>query len=436
MFKYGSNCVNMSEKIIEIENLSKLYRLGDIGTGSLKNDVQRWWARVRGKEDPFMKVGAENVRSRKADSNYVWSLRDISFHVNKGDALGIIGKNGAGKSTLLKILSRVTAPTKGQIRIKGRVASLLEVGTGFHPDLTGRENVFLNGAIMGMTKNEIKAKLDEIVDFSGIEAYIDTPIKRYSTGMRVRLGFAVAAHLDSEILVVDEVLAVGDSVFQKKCIDKMTKVRSEGRTILFVSHQLSAVKGLCKTGVVLENGQLKFNGDIDGALVYYASTNSSIKGQELILDELNRQNSTGQIRFKKMIFDTYPVNFGEKIRFKLMLETLDKEIDFKDIDMAINISDRNKSCIVHCANKFLGKNFSHDDDKLEYHFEIENNLKPGYYYITLFLRSKDVIQDWIEDQIMLEIQGTNPYGYHSNGLIQGNVLPDFNISQVNSKVLL
>ena len=426
----------MSEKIIEIENLSKLYRLGDIGTGSLRNDLHRWWAKIRGKEDPFMKVGAENIRSMKAESDYVWSLKDINFSVNKGDALGIIGKNGAGKSTLLKILSRVTAPTKGQIRIKGRVASLLEVGTGFHPDLTGRENIFLNGAIMGMTKSEIKAKLDEIVDFSGIAAYIDTPIKRYSTGMRVRLGFAVAAHLDSEILVVDEVLAVGDSVFQKKCIDKMTKVRSEGRTILFVSHQLSAVKGLCKTGVVLVNGQLKFDGDIDGALEYYASTNNSIKGQELTLDDLDRHQSVGHIKFKKMVFESYPVDFGQPIRFKLMLETQGTEKYFTDVDMAINISDRNKSCIVHCANKFLGKNFSHTDDKLEYHFEIENNLKPGYYYMTLFLRSRDIIQDWIEDQIILEIQGSNPYGYHSNGLIQGNVLPGFNISQVNSKVLL
>ncbi|NER80287.1 MAG: ABC transporter ATP-binding protein [Leptolyngbya sp. SIO1D8] len=426
----------MSEKIIEIENLSKLYRLGDIGTGSLKNDVQRWWARIRGKEDPFMKVGAENVRSKKAESDYVWSLKDISFSVNKGDALGIIGRNGAGKSTLLKILSRVTAPTTGQIKLKGRVASLLEVGTGFHPDLTGRENIFLNGAIMGMTKSEIRAKLDEIVEFSGIAAYIDTPIKRYSTGMRVRLGFAVAAHLDSEILIVDEVLAVGDSVFQKKCIDKMTKVRSEGRTILFVSHQLSAVKGLCKTGVVLENGKLKFQGDIDGALEYYASTNNSVKGQQLMLDDLDRHQSAGQIKFKKMVFENYPVDFGETIRFKLMLETQEGRAHFTDIDMAININDRNKSCIVHCANKFLGKNFSHTDDQLEYHFEIENNLKPGYYYMTLFLRSKDVIQDWIEDQIILEVQGNNPYGYHSNGLIQGNVLPGFNINQVNSKVLL
>ncbi|MDN5211460.1 ABC transporter ATP-binding protein [Fulvivirgaceae bacterium BMA12] len=426
----------MSEKIIEIENLSKLYRLGDIGTGSLKNDVQRWWAKLRGKEDPFMKVGAENDRSKKGQSDYVWSLKDISFSINKGDALGIIGKNGAGKSTLLKLLSRVTAPTQGQIKIKGRVASLLEVGTGFHPDLTGLENIFLNGAIMGMTKSEIKAKLEEIVEFSGIAAYIDTPIKRYSTGMRVRLGFAVAAHLDSEILIVDEVLAVGDSVFQKKCIDKMTKVRSEGRTILFVSHQLSAVKSLCKTGVVLENGKLRFQGDIDGALAYYATTNNSIKGQELKLGDLDRHQSVGQIKFERIVFENYPVNFGETIKFKLILQTQDHETLFSDIDMAVNINDRNKSCIVHCANKFLGKNFSHTDDQMEYHFEIENNLKPGYYYMTLFLRSKDVIQDWIEDQIILEIQGSNPYGYHSNGLIQGNVLPGFNISQVNSKVLL
>jgi lipopolysaccharide transport system ATP-binding protein len=207
--------------VIKVENLSKAYQLGEIGTGTLSRDLERYWARIRGKEDPFLKIGEVNDRSKKGDSDVVWSLKDINFDIQQGDAIGIIGRNGAGKSTLLKILSRVTAPTTGSVKIKGRIASLLEVGTGFHPELSGRENIYLNGAILGMRKAEIKRKFDEIVDFSGVERYVDTPVKRYSSGMYVRLAFAVAAHLESEILIVDEVLAVGDAEFQKKCLGKM-----------------------------------------------------------------------------------------------------------------------------------------------------------------------------------------------------------------------
>ena len=229
--------------ILKAENISKQYRLGTVGTGTLKHDTQRWWAQIRGKEDPFLKVGAVNDRSSKASEDYVWALKDINFEVKHGEVLGIIGKNGAGKSTLLKILSRVTSPTTGSIKTKGRIASLLEVGTGFHGELTGRENIFMNGAVLGMTKTEIKNKLDEIIAFSGCEKYIDTPVKRYSSGMTVRLGFAVAAHLEPEILVVDEVLAVGDAEFQKKAIGKMQDLSSgEGRTVLFVSHNMASVK--------------------------------------------------------------------------------------------------------------------------------------------------------------------------------------------------
>ncbi|MGY6560494.1 MAG: ABC transporter ATP-binding protein [Luteibaculaceae bacterium] len=243
--------------VLKVENLSKQYRLGEVGTGTLSHDLNRWWHKVRGKEDPYLKIGDVNDRSKKSDSEYAWALKDINFEVKQGEVLGIIGKNGAGKSTLLKILSKVTSPTTGSIKVKGRIASLLEVGTGFHPELTGRENIYLNGAILGMTKAEIKSKLDEIVDFSGCEKYIDTPTKRYSSGMTVRLGFAVAAHLEPEILIVDEVLAVGDQDFQDKCIGKMKQVSEGGRTVLFVSHNMDSILRLCGTGILLSKGSIE-----------------------------------------------------------------------------------------------------------------------------------------------------------------------------------
>ncbi|MBJ6367886.1 ABC transporter ATP-binding protein [Snuella sedimenti] len=263
--------------ILKAEHISKQYRLGVIGTGSLKDDLTRWWYRIQGKEDPFLKVGAVNDRSTQADSDYVWALQDISFEVQQGEVLGIIGKNGAGKSTLLKILSRVTAPTTGSIKTKGRIASLLEVGTGFHPELTGRENIYLNGVILGMTKAEIAGKEAEIIDFSGCARYIDTPVKRYSSGMRVRLAFAVAAFLEPDILVIDEVLAVGDAEFQKKAIGKMQDIsKGEGRTVLFVSHNMAAVKSLCTRAMVLVNGHIAFEGSTDAAVSLYLKGGAEI----------------------------------------------------------------------------------------------------------------------------------------------------------------
>ena len=257
--------------VIKSENISKLYRLGQVGTGTLSHDLKRWWALSRGREDPYMKVGIENDRTRKGESDYAWALKDVSFEIEKGDTLGIIGKNGAGKSTLLKLLSRVTTPTEGQIKIKGRIASLLEVGTGFHPELTGKENIYMNGAILGMTKREISAKFDEIVDFAGVELYINTPVKRYSSGMYVRLAFAVAAHLEPEILIVDEVLAVGDADFQKKCLGKMGDVASHGRTIIFVSHNMQAVQSLCKSAIYLKQGKIADIGRTDKVINNYLS---------------------------------------------------------------------------------------------------------------------------------------------------------------------
>jgi len=273
---------------IEFNNVGKMYRLGRVGTGTLSHDLNRWWTiNILRKEDPYLRIGETNDRSKKGSSEYVWALRDISFKVEQGDVVGIIGKNGAGKSTLLKLLSRITSPTTGSIRYKGRIASLLEVGTGFHPEMTGRENIYMNGSIMGMTKKEITRKLDEIVDFAGVERYLDTPVKRYSSGMTVRLGFAVAAFLEPEILVVDEVLTVGDAEFQKKAIGKMNDVaKGEGRTVLFVSHNMAAVKNLCTRGVVLQNGMLVYDGDTEDAVGYYLSNNFQVE-QGLITDHID-----------------------------------------------------------------------------------------------------------------------------------------------------
>lgn len=266
----------MSDIAIRVDNLSKMYRLGEVGTGTISHDLNRWWHKARGKEDPYLKLGEENKRD-SAGGEYVWALKDVSFEVKKGEVLGIIGKNGAGKSTLLKLLSRVTAPTTGSIKAKGRIASLLEVGTGFHPELTGRENIFLNGAILGMTKTEIRRKFDEIVDFSGVSRYVDTPVKRYSSGMYVRLAFAVAAFLEPEILIVDEVLAVGDAEFQKKCLGRMKDVSvNDGRTVLFVSHNMGAIKNLCDQTMVMKHGKVESLEDTPAAIERYLSSDSDV----------------------------------------------------------------------------------------------------------------------------------------------------------------
>ncbi len=267
----------MSKISIKVENLSKAYQLGIIGTGTISRDIERWWARLRGKEDPFIKIGETNDQAQKGNSDIVWSLKDINFEIKQGEAIGIIGRNGAGKSTLLKILSKVTAPTTGSISGNGRIASLLEVGTGFHPELSGRENIYLNGAILGMRKHEIHRKFDEIVDFSGVERYIDTPVKRYSSGMYVRLAFAVAAHLESEILIVDEVLAVGDAAFQKKCLGKMGEVtKGEGKTVLFVSHNMGIVSSLCQSAILLNKGHIDTSGPVNEVVQAYMKNTEAV----------------------------------------------------------------------------------------------------------------------------------------------------------------
>ncbi|MBK9590962.1 MAG: ABC transporter ATP-binding protein [Crocinitomicaceae bacterium] len=316
----------MSQKSIKVENIFKQYRLGQIGTGTISHDLNRLWYRVRGKEDPYLSVTETNDRQTKSRQQFVWALEDISFELNQGDVLGVIGKNGAGKSTLLKILSRITAPTKGKIHINGRMSSLLEVGTGFHPELTGRENIFLNGAILGMTKKEVASKLEEIVDFSGCERYIDTPVKRYSSGMIVRLGFAVAANLESEILVVDEVLAVGDQEFQNKCIGKMKDISQGGRTVLFVSHNISSVRSLCSKGLLMEKRKICFFGDVGEAIDKYLKT--EISQQKNIID---RRLITNRIGTGAVVVDWIEVLvndkssnialIGDEVKIKLLVKS-------------------------------------------------------------------------------------------------------------------
>jgi len=315
----------MSDVVIKVENLSKQYRLGAVGTGTLSHDLNRFWAKIRGKEDPYLKIGESNDRTRKGESQYVWALKDINFEVKRGEVLGVIGRNGAGKSTLLKILSQITRPTTGSVKMKGRVGSLLEVGTGFHPDLTGRENVYINGAILGMRKWEIDRKLDEIIDFAGVERYIDTPVKRYSSGMMVRLGFSVAAHLEPEILIVDEVLAVGDAEFQKKCLGKMGEVsKNDGRTILFVSHNLAAVKTLCTRGIVMEHGQLKLHADVEQCAAYYLNGSeeakktvktfdSSYEKEKFKLVEINIRNENSDL--SDVIREDLPIELETRLAF-------------------------------------------------------------------------------------------------------------------------
>lgn len=328
----------MSDVAIKIENVSKQYRLGLVSTGTLSHDLNRWWTtKILRKEDPYLKIGEVNDRTTKGSSDYVWALKDINMEIKQGDVVGIIGKNGAGKSTLLKLLSRVTTPTTGTISYKGRIASLLEVGTGFHPEMTGRENIYMNGAIMGMSRAEITRKLDEIVDFSGCERYLDTPVKRYSSGMTVRLGFAIAAHIEPDILVVDEVLAVGDAEFQKKAIGKMQDVsKGEGRTVLFVSHNMASIQQLCNNGVLLETGTIKYRGKIDNVIdtylssceqpqLYKATSENSIIYLET-LSVTDKQNN-----LKSQFFHTESVVINAEIRIRekisetyLLITILDK----------------------------------------------------------------------------------------------------------------
>ena len=319
----------MDNIVISVENISKSYKLGQINTGTFANDLKLWWARVRNKPNPLLRIGQVDHGNREGEE--IWALKDISFHVQQGEVLGIIGRNGAGKSTLLKILSRVTAPTNGLIKVKGRIASLLEVGTGFHPELTGRENIYLNGAILGMTTHEVTRKFDEIVNFAEVEKFIDTPVKRYSSGMYVRLAFAVAAHLESELLIVDEVLAVGDADFQKKCLGKMGDVATkEGRTVLFVSHNMGAVSNLCNSGILLQNGMVKSTGITEEVINEYISSSLSVLSDKYTRP---RKDCSNRITITNVRISP-PKNFDDKFSISINYK-LNNEIDRFSIEWFI-----------------------------------------------------------------------------------------------------
>jgi lipopolysaccharide transport system ATP-binding protein len=408
---------------IKIDNISKQYRLGLVGTGTLSHDLRRWWHLIRRKEDPYLKIGEVNDRSRKGTSDYVWALKDINFEVQQGEVLGIIGNNGAGKSTLLKILSKVTAPTTGSIIYKGRIGSLLEVGTGFNTELTGRENIFLNGAILGMRKKEIDQKFDEIVDFSGCERYIDTPVKRYSSGMTVRLGFAVAAFLEPEILVVDEVLAVGDAEFQKKAIGKMKDVsRNEGRTVLFVSHNMGAISRLCKTGLLLKNGLICKSGEINSVIEEYLKGDSEIAGIFQASNDISKPTQVISIKIlndKNLISETFSA--GEDFYVELSIKNNSSEkgircnIGIWDIYDSLIMIDRItiEECaeIISYKGKFQGK-----------------ILLPNRYKITISIDIPNVrVIDFPSDALFFEIVDTvgidvAKSGDIENGLIKSSIL--------------
>ena len=372
----------MSSPIIKVENLSKQYRLGLVGTGTLSHDLNRWWHIVRGKEDPYLKVGDVNNRATKGTSDYVWALKDINFEVKQGEVLGIIGKNGAGKSTLLKILSKITSPTTGSIKSRGRVASLLEVGTGFHGEMTGRENIFLNGAILGMTKKEITAKLDEIIDFSGCERYIDTPVKRYSSGMTVRLAFAVAAFLEPDILIIDEVLAVGDAEFQKKAIGKMQEIsKGEGRTVLFVSHNMDAVMRLCTKAMLLKDGTILEYGStakiIDSYLKSEYGTTSIKKWEEKL---------SGNDIVKILEVRAHNTSFEIKENFQIT--------ESVGVSMVYEVIDGGRK--IHAAFNFYnssGVNIfdSHETNTVHYHEKKNKGLYEATVWIPKNLFSEGVI---------------------------------------------
>jgi len=399
--------------VIKAEKLSKAYQLGEIGTGTISRDLERYWAKLRGKEDPFLKIGEINDRAKKGESDVIWSLKDIDFNINQGDAVGIIGKNGAGKSTLLKILSRVTAPTTGSVKVKGRIASLLEVGTGFHPELSGKENIYLNGAILGMRNAEIKRKFDEIVDFSGVERYIDTPVKRYSSGMYVRLAFAVAAHLESEILIVDEVLAVGDAEFQKKCLGKMGDIsKGEGRTVLFVSHNMGAIISLCNQGIYLKNGQITGSGSIEEVMKIYSDDRDG--GYSKAVKILNDGKKAWLSSFKVTDEDgTEHIQMEGKKTVQL---EIDSTTQLENVSVGIGINDVNDVRITTLFSKFFDKKYTLQQGTNHISCKINHlNLKPGTYKIAIYIGNDQETLDYYDNGLQFEI-------FHSAK--QTHLLPD------------
>ena len=411
--------------VIKAEDISKQYRLGQVGTGTISHDLNRFWHKIRGKEDPYLKIGETNDRATKGDSDYVWSLRDINFEIEQGDAVGIIGRNGAGKSTLLKLLSRVTKPTTGSIYTKGRIASLLEVGTGFHPEMTGRENIFLNGAILGMTRKEITRKFDEIVDFSGVERYIDTPVKRYSSGMYVRLAFAVAAHLESEILIVDEVLAVGDAEFQKKCLGKMGDVsKGEGRTVLFVSHNMAAVKELCNQGILLNQGKIEYIGTATESVIEYQkgrNSNDSYFYEGSIENAIGNENiRIKEFSVKPLSGDYISIESGAKV--KLIFYNNRPNIN---LDATFELRSTDEVVVFHTGS-LIYRNL---DSKIGLH-EVTFDLPPhllnagNYYFKIIFGENQRYILFENDNLVSFSVEN-KAIGSNAN-ILPGIIRPDLN----------
>lgn len=419
----------MSNNIaLKVENVSKQYRLGMVGTGTIQHDLNRFWHKIRGKEDPYLKIGETNDRTQKGNSEYVWALKDINFSVAQGDAVGIIGRNGAGKSTLLKLLSKVTKPTTGSIKYNGRIASLLEVGTGFHPEMTGRENIYLNGAILGMTRREITRKFDEIVSFSGVERYIDTPVKRYSSGMYVRLAFAVAAHLDSEILIVDEVLAVGDAEFQKKCLGKMGDVsKGEGRTVLFVSHNMASVKELCDKGIVMTNGGLTFQGtSLEAVAEYQKGSNTQ---DAYYCDDLNL--AIGNQYIKITHFSVRPLSgtlmtISSGLTISLQFYNYKPQIN---LDVTFELRTVDETVVFH-TGALISTNLDAKEGYYDVTFELAPNLlnAGAYYFKLIFGENQKYLLYLNENLIGFEVFN-EALGANTN-LMPGVIRPNlqFNIS--------
>ena len=408
----------MSNPAIILENISKRYRLGMVGSGTLREDIVGWWYKARGKEDPYLQIAETNNRAQRGESNYVWALQDINFSLNEGEVLGVIGKNGAGKSTLLKLLSRVTAPTTGSIKARGRIASLLEVGTGFHPELSGRDNIFLNGAIMGMRRAEIKAKFDEIVDFAGVERYIDTPVKRYSSGMYVRLAFAVAAHLEPEILIVDEVLAVGDAQFQKKAIGKMKDVsKGQGRTVLFVSHNMASIENLCNSCALMHQGKIEMLGKTPEVVSRYLSLNTS--DGNIPLSKAPREEGSGQLVFsaceilnaKKQ--STHTILCGERFQIKGVIQVVQRTVA-PSLHISLAISNKDGLRLMHLStDEGLSDNvaISQKNQQVRFCCDIPGlNLPRGEYYITLFVSDGRTVFDHVVRGVKINIEDGDFFG--------------------------
>ncbi len=402
----------MQDTVIKITNLKKKYKLGLIGSGTLSEDLQSWWARRRGKEDPNLKLDEKQI-----DTKEFWALNGINLEVKRGETLGIIGANGAGKSTLLKILSRVTAPTEGEVKIKGRISSMLEVGTGFHGELTGRENIYLNGAILGMSRREVDKKIEDIIEFSECGKFIDTPVKRYSSGMYVKLAFAVAAHLDSEILVMDEVLAVGDMKFQEKCLGKMGDVADkEGRTVLYVSHNMSTIQQLCSRCVVLDKGTVIYDGSVEEAIrIYMGTVQKSLTRVDL--STLSRsEEHKGDVAFMKELELLHQnesiLDVDSKMQFRLCYTTKQDGLNMY-IRVILRYADGTPVTMITSRKPII----SHADKEENVVFEIDNmHIVPGKYTISIILYEVNQFGtyrncDGVKDAYVFEIQSQNEYAH-------------------------